>query len=106
MKASGTAGIPTTKEAAAFAIGYHTFKKEEADKASGAAAAPDAAPADHWATPFWWTKWKGAQPELSLQEKVDKCMKVIMGGEINKDVNELKVWSPCTHTLLLHQCVV
>ena len=95
-KAATAAGIATSTESAAFAIGYHAFKTEQVAKAAGAEAAPDAGSADagsegDWATPFWWTQWKGAQPKLSLQERVDNCMKVVIGGEINKDVNELKV---------------
>eukprot|EP00941_MAST-03F_sp_MAST-3F-sp1_P005510 g5510.t1 len=38
----------------------------------------------------WWTKWNGPQPTLSLDEKIDLCKIVTMGGEITKDEKELR----------------
>ena len=49
-----------------------------------------ATPESVWAEEHWWTKWKGPQPALSIDEKVALALEVARGGEINKDEAELR----------------
>ena len=54
---------------------------------SGGAAAKRASV---WDTDGWWTEWKGAQPELTVDDKVALAKEVAEGGEIISDEKELR----------------
>ncbi len=43
-----------------------------------------------WDTPAWWTKWQGAQPELTLDDKIALAKEVAAGGEIISGEKELR----------------
>ena len=55
--------------------------------AGGGAAAQSASV---WDTDGWWTEWNGAQPELTINDKIALAKEVAEGGEIISGEKELR----------------
>ena len=92
-RAARAEGLADDPEAlVAFTLGYASSPNGSAGTdESKAEATPAGAAADSkWAEDGWWTKWVGAQPDLTVEERVQLVADVWKGGEIMKNPDELR----------------